>query len=249
MRLPVFFLFILFAVILFQIPCEAQYSRHESVGFSPTAFNLKKGENRFSSTMILFNSYDRGLTDNLSMSFNLTGLVGGSTSLKYTHSLNDFIHIGLTPIIGFDLDDNDGYIHPRLAATLTIGTSDVMVNFVYGKGVDIEQVKSYPGPVKNIEFTNSNYFYAVSSSFRISEKFTMSLDHFFERDRNLYGVLTYMLRYELKDKHLIQGGFGLFTESYEEFGTPRTSILPIPLLSYSYFWGLKKPRKVRRIRK
>jgi len=218
----------------------AQYSNHESTGFGPTAFNLKKGENRITSTLLVFNSYTRGIGSNLS--FNVGGAVGGGiTRLKYTQTIFDYLHIGVSPFLWFDFGDNDGYFHPGLSGMVTVGNQDYFLNFSYSKSFDLENTLERSTGNKTLNITDSQTYYSISASLRLGKKTTLINEYFIELDTNPNSYTSYQVRIALKSNHVIQCGFVFAAEEYyDEYDTePSTSFLLLPAVSYSYFWGIK----------
>lgn len=133
------------------------------------AFNLKKGEVRYTNTMLVLNKVDVGITKNISISgtFVTTGgvaLIGA----KFTTDLSPMLHVGVSGYAGANLGASSG------------GGTLAQVFATYGK------------PTSNITVggiwvsDDSPSLFQLSALHRISNKVDLITDSFF------YGVDTYM---------------------------------------------------------
>lgn len=136
------------------------------------AFNLKKGEVRYTNTMLVLNKFDVGITKNISISgtFVTTGVVA-LIGAKFTTDLSPMLHVGVSGYAGANLGASSG------------GGTLAQVFATYGK------------PTSNITVggiwvsDNSPSLFQLSALHRISNKVALTTDNFF------YGTDTYTYTY------------------------------------------------------
>lgn len=99
---------------------------------SESAFRLKKNESELRNSMLLYASYDRGLSDHLSIGVQtiVPGLAG--VRAKYSNDLNKFVHYGIGT--GFYLGFFNGNVVNHSFGILTLGTPDYHLTFTGGHG-------------------------------------------------------------------------------------------------------------------
>lgn len=241
MRLPTSLCFFFFLVIMFQIPCDAQYSRHESIGLSPTAFNLQKGEKRITNTMLLYNSYTQGISNNLSISLGVSPLIPywqGTVRMKYSQPISKNIRVGISPIFSYANWQNNKF-NPQLAGSITIGSPNSFVNLSYSKVIDIGRTAT-PQETATIELTGIYNYFSVGGSLRITDTFSVLSENNFVVDSDVFSsIVSYhsmMVRWRIKPNQTLQ--FGAY--QILELGSIILPAIPVPAISYSLYWGLKK---------
>jgi len=220
---------------------NAQHSLHESIGYGPTAFSPHKSEKRITNTNVVLTNFTHGITNNISYS------VGGAyisdyipqtlLRLKFTHQFTDHIRLGISPVAGYIFDNYEGGFYPDLDAILTIGKPSYFLNFSYTKSFN-SKVSGYSDDI------------SLGSSIRLSKKvwlfgeYNLAWYEDLER-KSEYRSYSMMLRLAIKNNQHIQLGFYKLSEDQTALqeinsGIYVENIPPIPVLSYSLFWGKRK---------
>lgn len=237
-------IFTIFFLISFATYSDAQYSFHESIGFTPTAFNLQKGEKRFTNTDLVINAYTEGLSNNVSFNAGLLGIKKGAIiRFKYTQKLNENVRFALSPNLIFDDDNYRGYFHPGLTGILTIGKPDLFINFSYTRAYDLENVTNNIES-KKVKITEGYDQYSFGASAKISKAVSLVSEHLFivneySSSSEIDMAHSLMARMTFKKQHQIQVGVYLFLEIYRAKTKKLVdSASPLPAISYSYYWGI-----------
>lgn len=208
---------------------KAQYSLHENIGLFPTGFNLKLGEKKYSNTDLLYSGYSQGIKNNLSFNTGFIvspGLIIANLNLKYTRKLNDKLRIGIAPMVTYSNEKDIGYsVAPQLTGILTYGRPSRFINLTYTRGIIFDQ-NNYEHLIEN-EYNSYNVV-TLGSSFNISSKVSMLAQVLTEVD-GYNSSYTLAMRNAFKSNQVIQ--LGVFIGEFTI----------VPLLTYSYYWGLSKP--------
>lgn len=209
-----------------------KYNLHESIGITPTAFSLQKGENRLTNTDLVAINYTRGVTDNAS--FNV-GFVANQTAfmrVKYTHELLDFLRVGVSPAVVIYDHSEYSPLHPMVTGTVTLGSSQTFLNLAYSKSL------------KKSDLRDS---YSIGICLHEGKK-TLYTEHIFEfpdsPTGNYYTVHSLIYRVGIKQNHSMQFGFFIWNNyyySHQDKQRSNSNGLPLPIISYSYHWGKIKP--------
>lgn len=196
------------------------YTLQENAGVTPTAFNLKKGEQRYRNIYLLYNDYSRGITDKLSftagfavhpeafydeaISFGLTG------RLKYTYSIVENISVAIAP--SFIYNSYEESLITIAAASVTLGKPTKFLNI----GGSL---------INDLGYGDSYFMASIGGGFSLSDKFSIVTDNLITNiDWDIIISTSLMGKYMYKNKHQIQVGLYNFAG------------VPLPVLSYAYFW-------------
>lgn len=108
---------------------------------APTGFALEKGENEYRNILFLYNSYHRGITDNITIGGGFMPLIityMGWVDAKFTFKLGDNLHLGTGALLGggfvidFSEDEGSGgwnkYGFTGGFGALTIGSKNKFIN-------------------------------------------------------------------------------------------------------------------------
>lgn len=203
-----------------------KYSVHENIGISQSAFNLKKGEKKIGTVDFFYYEFSIGISNKFSLSVGglSDGSIAGVLIPKYTHSLSDRIHLGLIAAIGYDSYLEDIVLFP--GGVLSYGTPNKFINLTYHRVAGLD--KAY----------NS---VSLGGSINITNEIAITTDHilpfnnkeFTEKNKmDFRPSHSFLLRFSIKSKHLIQLGY---------YRLNATNVIEsLPILAYSYSWGLKK---------
>lgn len=128
---------------------------------SESAFRLKKNESELRNSMLLYVSYDRGLSDHFSLGVQsiVPGLAG--VRAKYSNDINKYIHYGLGT--GFYLGFFDGNVVNHSFGIITLGTPDYHITFTGGHGWSLN------GNNFNTESKPNTPVYSAAGSFRFGQ--------------------------------------------------------------------------------
>ena len=111
---------------------SSPYTTHESIGLSPTAFSLQKGEKRITNTWGVLNNFTHGITDKFSYSVALTlrfDSVNGLIRAKYTHDLSEYLRVGFSPSLIY----SDSEFGSDVTGIVTLGSQKSYINFSYSR--------------------------------------------------------------------------------------------------------------------
>lgn len=247
-------LFIIFFFALNASISNAQYSFHESIGLFPTAFNLKKGESRYTNTDLVLNGFAHGISDKLSLNtgiaiYSLEDIdLQGMARLKYTFRVSENVRLGIAPQINYShfsySDSYERIFNPQLTGILTIGKPDKFLNFSYSTGIDFTKETDRFQPDENEIEKGYNYL-SIGGNIKISKSFALFTEHVFEFEGSylgyFYNAHSLMARFLFKKRHQIKFGAVQFAEYYTDRGGDKRydlAFFPIPLIAYSFHWGL-----------
>lgn len=247
---------LIFCILLLSFKsATAQYSLHESFDLSPTAFNLQKGENRLTNTMLIGTGFTHGISTKLSFNVGILGLpknIRGKASMKYTQTLHKNVSVGISPTLLYSESQysfrGDTY-SAGLTGILTIGKPDLFINFNYSKGFSVEKHKGHRDS-EHLEITDTYTHYSVGGAFKISKNISLFIENIFLLNDNerwdMDAFHSIKGRWSFKPNQQIQVGFTCIIEFYEDSWNEKyykdadAFCLPLPVISYSYYWGLKK---------
>lgn len=194
----------------------------ENAGITPTAFNLKKGEQRYRNVYLLYNDYSRGITDKLSVTagfalypeaiFESELYVGLAARLKYSHRINENIGVAIAPTFYFDSYHSASI--SMLPAVVTIGKPSKFLNL--GSTLFYDH---YYGDFFNL--------ISIGGGYSFSDKFSIVTENLISTADLWDSFITTSLmgKYLFKNKHQVQLGLNYFDG------------IPLPILSYAYFWN------------
>lgn len=157
--------------------------------FSPSAFSLKKGEAYYQNTYLVLNSFNIGITDNISMGggFELISTFSGSPAFyltpKATFEINDKWRAGggllYANVVGIDEDFSGlgiGY------GIVTYGNSDDNATLGIGYGFVDGELSSKP-------------VITLSGMKRVSRRIGLVTENWLVPTDSYYGVLSYGIRF------------------------------------------------------
>lgn len=201
---------------------KSENSTNESMGFTPTAFNLKKGEKRYRNVLLYYNDYSQGLSDNLSFTLGLmlpVDILFGdlfftpAIRIKYTHSITNNLHIGLAPT--FIYDPYEGSLISMAAGSLTYGQPNKFLNFGYNF--------TYQG-----NFGDLYNVISIGGGIALNDGFAIGTDNSIVfTDGNITPTLSFMGKYRIGKNHQIHLGVYTIVESYSDI---------IPIIGYTKYW-------------
>lgn len=159
-----------------QIFDKMKYSTNKGLiaGFTPllstdyalgeNAFNLQKGEVRYTNTMLVLNKFDVGITKNISLSGTIV-TTGGVAIIgaKFTTELAPMLRVGANGYLGVNFGSE------------------------YSEGLIVQGYATYGKPTSNVTVGgawvshNSPSLFQLSGLHRISNKVALSIDNFFFR--------------------------------------------------------------------
>lgn len=245
------YFFIGFFLISISINSHAQYSFHESIGWTPTAFNLQNGESRYTNTDLILNAFAHGISDNLSINAGAAIYSGSEfyamTRLKYTYRFSQHVRLAIAPQINYSNSPYIKLINPQLTGILTIGKPKKFINFSYSAGIDFT-IDTHNRDDSEVE-QDYNYL-SIGGSLNLSRTGAIFTEHIIGFEGSdlgyLYNAHSFMARTSFKEKHQLKFGFVLFAEYYtDRDGVKRYDFesFPLPVIAYSYHWGLGKKNK------
>ena len=128
---------------------------NKDIGLSPTAFNLKKGERKYSNYLIFLNTFDVGINNNMSASAGIMIIPASGTNfsfytiarIKITHSFTEKIHLGVAPSIGvlyFPNDSSRGSVQIFPSVVMSIGKPSKFINFSFTRFYNIHPLTGKP---------------------------------------------------------------------------------------------------------
>lgn len=161
--------------------------------YGPSAFSLKKGEGYYQNTMLLLNSFNVGLTNNIS--------IGGGFELLSTFFLHDLGQIFfITPKVGFKVAEKfhagggvlyannpDSSYGNRIGlgiayGIVTYGTLDHNITGGFGWGFVLGEFQERP-------------FITFSGMTRISKRTALVTENWLIPINNYYGLFSYGIRF------------------------------------------------------
>lgn len=166
--------------------------------FGPTAFNLKKGEGYYQNTMLALNSFNVGVTDNIS--------IGGGLELISTVSSissGEFQPIlFVTPKVSFEVTED---FHAG-AGMYYVNTPNIDIGTRSGSGLAIAYgIGTYGSKDHNLTgglgwgFVQGQFeqkpIITVSGMTRISQKTALVTENWFISNDNYYSVFSYGIRF------------------------------------------------------
>jgi len=223
------------------------YSSHENLGYSTTAFNLQKGENRYSNFDGLMNIYGRGLTNNISFTgsllvvpeFNDFALNFLFTSrIKFTHAIAKNIRLGISPTISYVYDGSRGF-HSVLNGIITIGKPSKFLNLTFARGHFIKNSNE----VSENSFRRAFDHFTLGGSIDLGKNWTIVIDNVLfieEYDFDYINLFpSIMVKVKTKKNQFIQLGLYQTLEFDKRFWDDSIEVdwtIPIPIVAYSWFW-------------
>lgn len=210
--------------------------------YSPTAIPLKKGEGYYQNLMVLANTANVGVTDNISVGggFEFVSLIVGmpiaTVNTKVGFQVADKLHLGA----GLRLITFQGEYLTTPFGVATYGTAETNVSIAAGANISsFVDNKLTLGPT------------VISASHRVSNRISLMTENWFWNVENdEFGNAL-----ELNTIHLGIHGLRVHTrKSTFDFGVMTTNLLkdsfldvnyvvPIPYVGYSYAFSLAKTKK------
>lgn len=189
-----------------------------AIFFSPTGFRLKKGETVYKNTMILYNTMDYGVNDNLTVGGSVSTLVFVSSflaRLKFGYDIGDFAHIAVGGQAGGAFVIGNTPVGVALGyGAISLGTADRYINFSAGSG------RSNEGdPTKGFSFGSS---IKLSDNWRVMAEYLNFQPEF---DDNV--ILAFAGASWHSKKSCFDFGFTLVPTGSDD-------LFPLPTAAYSY---------------
>ena len=210
--------------------------------YSPTAIPLKKGEGYYQNMMLLANTANVGITDNISVGggFEFISLIAGSpiftVNTKFGIKVSDKLHLGA----GVRTIGVQGEFFTTPYAVATLGTAETNVSIASGANINfIEGTNFSLGPT------------VISASHRVSNRISLMTENWIWGIDNKFAGEVF----DTKAIHLGMHGARIHTrKSTFDFGVMTTNLLkdsplgvnyivPIPYVGYSYAFSLAKNKK------
>ncbi len=207
--------------------------------YSPTAIPLKKGEGYYQNLMLVANSANVGITDNIS--------IGGGFEFISAISGNPILF--LTPKVGFQIADKlhvgagvraisfDGEFYSTPFGVITYGTTESNVSIATGANITL-------GNPENFGFGPT----VISASHRLSNRVSIMTENYLWKLNNdfigdvvegnvvLFGV--HGVRLHTRKSTF---DFGVMTTNLlQDSDLPVDYLVPIPYIGYSYAFSLAK---------
>ena len=196
-----------------------KHTIQENAGVTPTAFNLKKGEQRYRNVYLLYNDYSRGITDKLSFTAGFAlhpevsygELAGGVTGrIKYSHKLKEKLSVAIAP--SFIYNSYEESVVTINAASVTLGDPTKFLNI----GGSL---------INDLSYGDTYFMLSLGGGLSLSDKISIVTDNIITNlDWDTILLTSLMCKYLYKNKHQMQIGL------YHAGG------IPIPIFSYAYFW-------------
>ncbi len=202
------------------------YSKNQQrVFWAPSAFTLEKGTNEFR-TMVLFNTIDHGLTDNITIGTGLFSVLVASAftgKVKLGVSLTDHLHVavGAQGLVAFStFDGGDVATLGLIYGSIAVGTTDNFVNISLGRGNDNQGGSGSTG-------------LGVGTRFRMGENLQFFLEYmqfqegsnqYYSGDKTSFGNLGFSW---IKYQHQLDVGL-MVSSFYNE------DAIGLPIFAYSY---------------
>ncbi len=216
--------------------------------FSPTAFNVKEGEKKYSNYLLFYNFYSQGITDNFSVTGGLSIIppplssnfvIGFFGRTKWTHSFSESANIGFLATIGSLLEISnsnyrDNYFTASPSVVFTLGKSDKFLNFT-----------ATPYFILN-EFGNSTYtertdIFSIGGAINIKPRWSLILENVaviesYDTD-GMYYLSSLSNKIKSGRGSEFDVGITLFIDIRNRFyGGKEINFQPLPLLAYSLYF-------------
>lgn len=153
--------------------------------YAPSAFNLKKGEGYYQNTLLILNSFNLGITDNIS--------IGGGLELISTFAATDPIFF-VTPKVGFKVSEKfhagGGVLFARIPGT-ALGT--IFGTVTYGSK-DHNITSSLGWGFVDGEFSQRPII-TLSGMTRVSKRAALVSENWFVPIDGYYGLFSYGVRF------------------------------------------------------
>lgn len=157
--------------------------------FSPSAFSLKKGEAYYQNTYLIINSFNFGVTDNLTIGggFELYSTVTGDPiffiSPKYSFPISKNLRAGAGLLYVNALDSNDGFTGLGIGyGIVTYGNTDDNITVGLGYGFVEKELSEKP-------------VFTFSGMKRLSRRFGLVSENWLVPTDDYYGIYSYGLRF------------------------------------------------------
>ncbi len=204
------------------LPPEEVYHQQRFF-FTPTAHLLKKGVREFRS-MLLHNTIETGVSDNVTVGAGLFSVLVGnliSAKLKFGASLSPYVHVAAGGQVGYGftfLDDYDFKIGLYYMA-LAVGTRDNFINVSLGRGRSNEDrggttVFSLGGSIR------------LGQHWRVFDEYIQFREPYFSYYYNDNAISNTFGFSWFKDQHQID--FGVFVSNLDEVEAG------FPIVAYQY---------------
>ena len=161
--------------------------------FSPSAYNLKKGEGYYQNTYILLNSFNVGITDNFSF--------GGGFEFTSTFIVGQPIFF-LTPKLGFKINEKlhlgGGIMYASVPSFYSENSNRSSLGFLYGLSTFGNEEKNFTtglgwGFVDNS--FSANPFITISGLIRLSRKAAFVTENWFIPTNGYTALFSYGIRF------------------------------------------------------
>ena len=188
--------------------------------YAPSAFNLKKGEGYYQNTLLFLNSFNVGITDNIS--------IGGGLELLSTFAFRDPIFF-ITPKVGFKVTEKfhagGGVLFARIPG-ISLGT-------IFGTGTygskDHNITSSLGWGFVDGEFSQRPII-TLSGMTRVSKRVALVTENWLIPTDSYYGIFSYGVRF-LGEKIAVDLAFINNPDIAEEI------IIGIPYVSFTVKFG------------
>lgn len=157
--------------------------------FSPTAFSLKKGEAYYQNTYLVLNSFNYGITDNLTIGagFELFSTFSGDpvffVNPKYTFRINDKLRAGAGVLYANISSNTTNFSGLGIGyGILTYGNTDDNITLGMGYGFVEKELANRP-------------VFTLSGMKRLSSRIGLVSENWIVPVEDYYGVYSYGLRF------------------------------------------------------
>lgn len=157
--------------------------------FSPSAFNLKKGEAYYQNTYLVINSFNYGVTDNLSIGggFEFISALSGDPIFfinpKYSFGISEKIRAGAGVLYAKLPAKNSAFSGMGIGyGILTYGNTDDNITLGAGYGYVEEELADRP-------------IFTLSGMKRLSRRFGLVTENWIVPTDSYYGVYSYGMRF------------------------------------------------------
>jgi hypothetical protein len=155
--------------------------------YGPSAIGLKKGEGYYQNTLLLLNSFNVGVTDNIS--------IGGGLELISTFALRDPLFF-ITPKISFKVTEHFHAGGGVLYARTPLGLSSIGTTFATGTygSLNHNVTGSLGWGFVSGEFNNKPIV-TLSGMTRVSKRVALVTENWLIPSDDYYGIFSYGLRF------------------------------------------------------
>lgn len=157
--------------------------------FSPSAFNLKKGEAYYQNTYLVINSFNYGLTDNFSIGggFEFISALSGDPIFfitpKYSFGISEKLRAGAGVLYARLSDNNTAFSGMGIGyGILTYGNTDDNITLGLGYGYVEEELADRP-------------IFTLSGMKRLNRRFGLVTENWIVPTDGYYGVYSYGMRF------------------------------------------------------